>query len=222
VCERAAQSGAATVVVATDDERISAAVQAGGFRAVRTRADHLSGTDRIAEAVQQLSLADEETVVNVQGDEPLIEPSVIRDVASMLCSHREASMATACHPICDAESLASPHVVKVVLDAQGFALYFSRAAVPYPRDGQALHGMRHVGIYAYRVSFLRRYASLAPAPLEKIEQLEQLRVLWHGGRIAVAVVPGTAAPGVDTPADLDAVRKMWREGSHRGGTSQCV
>jgi 3-deoxy-manno-octulosonate cytidylyltransferase (CMP-KDO synthetase) len=222
VCERAAQSGAATVVVATDDERIAAAVHASGFRAVRTRAGHPSGTDRIAEAVQQLSLGDEETVVNVQGDEPLIEPSVIRDVASMLASHREASMSTACHPIRDAESLASPHVVKVVLDAQGFALYFSRAAVPYPRDGQAPHGMRHVGIYAYRVSFLRRYASLAPAPLEKIEQLEQLRVLWHGGRIAVAVVPGAAAPGVDTPADLDAVRRMWRKESQRGGDSQCV
>jgi 3-deoxy-manno-octulosonate cytidylyltransferase (CMP-KDO synthetase) len=222
VCERAMQSGAATVVVATDDERIATAVQANGFRAVRTRADHLSGTDRIAEAVQQLSLADDATIVNVQGDEPLIEPSVIRDVAGALSSHREASMSTACHPIHDAESFASPHVVKVVLDAQGFALYFSRAAVPYPRDGQEPHGMRHLGIYAYRVSYLRHYASLAPAPLERIEQLEQLRVLWHGGRIAVAVVAATAAPGVDTPGDLEAVRRMWLEESRRRGASQCV
>jgi 3-deoxy-manno-octulosonate cytidylyltransferase (CMP-KDO synthetase) len=210
------------VVVASDDERIAAAVQASGFRAVRTRADHPSGTDRIAEAVQQLSLADDEIIVNVQGDEPLIEPSVIRDVASALSSHREASVSTACHPIRDAESFASPHVVKVVLDAQGFALYFSRATVPYPRDGQQPHGMRHVGIYAYRASYLRHYATLAPAPLERIEQLEQLRVLWYGGRIAVAVIAEAAAPGVDTPGDLDAVRRMWLEESQRRGASQCV
>ena len=222
VCERAAQSGAATVAVATDDERIESAVQASGFRALRTRADHPSGTDRIAEAAQQLSLADDETVVNVQGDEPLIEPSVIRDVARALESRREAVVSTACHPICDAESFASPNVVKVVLDAQGFALYFSRAAVPYPRDGQPPDAMRHIGIYAYRVSYLRRYAGLARSPLEATEQLEQLRVLWHGGRIAVAVVSGAAAPGVDTPEDLDAVRRMWVEESRRGGASQCV
>ena len=222
VCERAAQSGAASVAVATDDERIAAVVQSNGFRALRTRTDHLSGTDRIAEAIEQLSLADDATVVNVQGDEPLVGPAVIREVAAVLALHREASLATACHPIRDAESFASPHVVKVVLDAQGFALYFSRAAVPYPRDGQEPHAMRHVGIYAYRVAFLRRYAGLPPAPLERIEQLEQLRVLWHGGRIAVAVVPGAAPPGVDTPDDLDTVRRMWLEESQKRGASQCV
>ena len=213
VCERAAQSGAASVVVATDDERIAGAVQAASFRALRTRADHPSGTDRIAEAVQQLALADDEIVVNVQGDEPLIEPAVIRDVAAALAAHREAVMSTACHPIDDADSFSSPNVVKVVLDAQGFALYFSRAPVPYPRDGAAPSAMRHIGIYGYRVSYLRQYAALPPSPLEATEQLEQLRVLWHGGRIAVAVVAGAAAPGVDTPEDLEAVRRMLLEAS---------
>ena len=222
VCERAAQSGAASVAVATDDERIAAAARASAFRALRTRSDHLSGTDRIAEAVEQLSLADDDIVVNVQGDEPLIEPPVIRAVAAALASHRDAVMSTACHPIHDAESFASPNVVKVVLDAQGFALYFSRAPVPYPRDGQAPSALRHIGIYAYRVSYLRRYAGLARSPLEAIEQLEQLRVLWHGGRIAVAIVAQTAAPGVDTPEDLEAVRRMWLEESRRRGASQCV
>ena len=223
VCERAAESGAASVAVATDDERIASAVQANGFRAHRTRADHSTGTDRIAEAVQQLSLADCEIVVNVQGDEPLIEPAVIRGVAAVLASRGDASMSTACHPIREAQLFASPHVVKVVLDAQGYALYFSRAGVPYPRDGRAPHGLRHIGIYGYRVPFLRRYATLAPAPLELVEQLEQLRVLWHGGRIAVAVVEETAAPGVDTPDDLDTVRRMWLERESRGrGASQCV
>ena len=206
VCERAAQSGAATVAVATDDERIKSAVQASGFRALRTRADHPSGTDRIAEAAQQLSLADDETVVNVQGDEPLIEPSVIRDVARALESRREAVVSTACHPIRDAESFASPNVVKVVLDAQGFALYFSRAAVPYPRDGQPPDAMRHIGIYAYRVRFLREYASLQPTAAERFEALEQLRALGHGHRIAVAVWHGPMEAGVDTKEDLERVR----------------
>lgn len=222
VCERAARSGAATVVVATDDERIVGAVQANSYRALRTRADHSSGTDRIAEAVQQLALADEEIVVNVQGDEPLIEPAVIKEVAAALAARSEAVMSTACHPIHDAASFASANVVKAVLDAQGFALYFSRAPVPYPRDGAAPKALRHIGIYAYRVSYLRRYARLERSPLETAEQLEQLRVLWHGGRIAVAVVAGTAAPGVDTPEDLEAVRRMWLEASRGGGASQCV
>jgi len=222
VCERAARSGAATVVVATDDERIVAAVQANSYRALRTRADHSSGTDRIAEAVQQLALADAEIVVNVQGDEPLIEPAVIKEVAAALAARSEAVMSTACHPIHDAASFASANVVKAVLDAQGIALYFSRAPVPYPRDGAAPNALRHIGIYAYRVSYLRRYASLARSPLETAEQLEQLRVLWHGGRIAVAVVAGTAAPGVDTPEDLEAVRRMWLEESRGGGASKCV
>ena len=189
VCERAAASGASAVVVATDDARISDAVRAHGFDARMTSAGHASGTDRIAEAASQLALTDDEIVVNV-GD-------VVK-----------RGQVLACHPIHDAESFANPNVVKVVFDARGFALYFSRAGIPHPREGQGTNGFRHIGIYAYRVAFLRRYAGMAASPLERIEQLEQLRVLWHGHRIAVAVSPGEVPPGVDTPTDLDTVRRM--------------
>jgi 3-deoxy-manno-octulosonate cytidylyltransferase (CMP-KDO synthetase) len=204
VCERAAQSGAAAVHVATDDERIASAVKAHGFNVVMTRADHASGTDRLAEAATQLRLGEEHIVVNVQGDEPLIEPALIRKVANSL---GRADMSTACHAIHDAASLTNPNVVKVVLDASGHALYFSRSRIPYPREGQA-PCYRHAGIYAYRVGFLRRYAALEPAPLEKAEALEQLRALWHGHRIAVVVSETDIPPGVDTPQDLEAVRRM--------------
>jgi len=223
VCERAGASGANSVLVATDDARVADAVLAHGFHARMTRSDHASGTDRIAEAASQMALANDEIVVNVQGDEPLIDPALIREVAAVLARNSEASVATACHPIHDLESLANPNVVKVVLDARGFALYFSRAGIPHPRDGREAAGFRHIGIYAYRVSFLRRYAGLAPAPLERIEQLEQLRVLWHGERIAVTVTREAAAPGVDTPADLEAVRSMMMERETKNqGASQCV
>lgn len=208
VCERAAASGASTVVVATDDARIADAVRAHGFDARLTGSGHASGTDRIAEAASQLALADDEIVVNVQGDEPLIDPDLIREVAGALERSPEASVSTACHPILDAESFANPNVVKVVFDARGFALYFSRAGIPHPREGQGTNGFRHIGIYAYRVAFLRRYAGMAASPLERIEELEQLRVLWHGDRIAVAVARGEVPPGVDTPTDLEAVRRM--------------
>lgn len=221
VCERAAQSGAASVCVATDDERIEAAVRAAGFAVERTRADHPSGTDRIAEAVARRGLAGSEIVVNVQGDEPLIEPGVIREVAAVLSRNPDLSMSTACHPIHDAESFASANVVKVVLDRRGYALYFSRAAIPHPRDGAEAAPLRHVGIYAYRASFLERYAAMEPAPLERTEQLEQLRALWHGERIAVAIVAASPAPGVDTPEDLEAVRRMWAADPSRG-TRQCA
>jgi len=204
VCERAAQSGAAAVHVATDDERIAAAVRSHGFAVVMTRSDHPSGTDRLAEAASQLKLDERHIVVNVQGDEPLIEPTLIRQVAERL---GDADISTACHAIHDAASLASPNVVKVVLDAKGYALYFSRSRIPFPREGDPVC-YRHAGIYAYRVGFLRRYATLAPAPLEKAEALEQLRALWHGHRIAVVVSETEIAPGVDTPQDLDAVRRM--------------
>lgn len=204
VCERAAKSGAAAVHVATDDERIASAVKAHGFKVVMTRADHASGTDRLAEAAAQLRLGDEQIVVNVQGDEPLIEPALIRKVADSL---GPADMSTACHAIHDEASLTNPNVVKVAMDAKGFALYFSRSRIPYPRDGEA-PCYRHAGIYAYRVGFLRRYAALAPAPLEKAEALEQLRALWHGHRIAVVVSETDIPPGVDTPQDLEAVRRM--------------
>jgi 3-deoxy-manno-octulosonate cytidylyltransferase (CMP-KDO synthetase) len=212
VCERAAKSGAAGVHVATDDERIARAVRAAGYSALMTRASHPSGTDRIAEAARKLRLRDSEIVVNVQGDEPLISPRLIARVGTLLFSKPAASVSTACHAIHDPAALASPNVVKVTLDREGYALYFSRSRIPYPREaGAACY--RHAGIYGYRVSFLKKYARLAASPLEKTEALEQLRVLWHGYRIAVAVTRGEIAPGVDTPQDLKAVRRMLARGA---------
>jgi 3-deoxy-manno-octulosonate cytidylyltransferase (CMP-KDO synthetase) len=218
VCERARASGASRVCVATDDERIAQAVRAQGFEARMTRADHPSGTDRIAEAALALGLQDDAIVVNVQGDEPLIAPALIADVAAALERDAAASVSTACHPIRDAASIFNPNVVKVVLGSDGHALYFSRAPVPYARDAYAaaerepppgLPCYRHLGLYGYRVSFLKRYAKLAPSPLEKFEALEQLRVLWHGYRIAVTVCADDVPPGVDTPQDLETVRAMF-------------
>jgi 3-deoxy-manno-octulosonate cytidylyltransferase (CMP-KDO synthetase) len=207
VCERAAKSGAAAVHVATDDERIAAAVEAHGQHAIMTRADHASGTDRLAEAARKLRLGEKHIVVNVQGDEPLIAPKLIAQVARTLEKKRDASVSTACHAIHDGASLASPNVVKVVLDAEGYALYFSRAQIPYPREpGAACY--RHAGIYGYRVAFLKKYSRLKPSPLEKAEALEQLRALWHGYRIAVAISKDEIPPGVDTPQDLEAVRRI--------------
>lgn len=206
VCERAARAGAAAIHVATDDERIAAAVRAHGFEVVMTRTEHPSGTDRLAEAAALLGLGDDDVVVNVQGDEPLIAPLLIAEVARAL--HKGvASVSTACHEIHDSAALANPNVVKVVLDAAGYALYFSRSQIPYPRE-QGGRWYRHAGIYGYRVGFLKQYSALPPSPLEKVEALEQLRVLWHGHRIAVAVSEGEVAPGVDTPQDLEAVRRM--------------
>jgi 3-deoxy-manno-octulosonate cytidylyltransferase (CMP-KDO synthetase) len=207
VCERAAKSGAAAVHVATDDARIAEAVRAHGYRAVMTRASHASGTDRLAEAARKLQLKDSDVVVNVQGDEPLIAPRLVRTVGLLLGKRRDASVSTACHAIHDDASLANPNVVKVVLDADGYALYFSRSRIPYPREAGA-PCYRHAGIYGYRVGFLKKYARLKPAPLEKAEALEQLRVLWHGFRIAVAISETEIPPGVDTPGDLEAVRRM--------------
>lgn len=204
VCERAAASGAAGVHVATDDERIARAVRAHGYEALMTRGDHASGTDRLAEAAEMLRLGQSDVVVNVQGDEPLIPPALVARVAGSL---GEASVATACHAIHDAASLANPNVVKVVLDAKGHALYFSRAQIPYPREPGG-RWYRHAGIYGYRAGFLKQYAGLAVCPLEKTEALEQLRVLWNGYRIAVAVSETEIPPGVDTPQDLEAVRRM--------------
>lgn len=205
VCERAAQSGAAGVYVATDDPRIMDAVKASGHAALMTRADHPSGTDRLAEAADQLQLKDEEVVVNVQGDEPLISPKLIAQVAHALV---DCEMSTACHAIHDKESLTNPNVVKVVLDAKGYALYFSRSQIPHPREkGGTCY--RHAGIYGYRAGFLRKFSGLQPSPLEKTEALEQLRALWHGYRIAVAVSAEGIPPGVDTPQDLEAVRRMF-------------
>jgi 3-deoxy-manno-octulosonate cytidylyltransferase (CMP-KDO synthetase) len=207
VCERAKRSGAAAVHVATDDERIAEAVRSHGHSAIMTRADHPSGTDRLAEAARKLGLKDRDVVVNVQGDEPLIAPKLIAQVARVLDRKKQASVSTACHAIHDEASLASPNVVKVVLDREGYALYFSRSRIPFPRADRA-NCYRHAGIYGYRVSFLKKYARLRPAPIEEAEALEQLRALWHGYRIAVAVSETDIPPGVDTPRDLEAVRRM--------------
>jgi 3-deoxy-manno-octulosonate cytidylyltransferase (CMP-KDO synthetase) len=211
VCERARASGAQGVSVATDDERIFKAVERAGHRALMTRTDHPSGTDRIAEAAAALGLDGEAVVVNVQGDEPLIAPGLIRNVAALLERDREASMSTACHPIHDEASLGNPNVVKVVLDAAGHALYFSRSRIPFPREAGGIW-YRHAGIYGYRAGFLQKFSSLQPSPLEQTEALEQLRALWHGFRIAVAVSAEAIPPGVDTPQDLEAVRRMMAQG----------
>jgi 3-deoxy-manno-octulosonate cytidylyltransferase (CMP-KDO synthetase) len=220
VAERAQASGAERVAVATDDERIAAAVVAHGFTACMTRADHPTGTDRLAEAALALGLPDDAIVVNVQGDEPLLEPGVIREMATLLAAHPSAAIATACHPITDAAEAFSPNVVKVVLDHAGYALYFSRATIPWARDAFAqgrerlppgLPLYRHYGLYAYRVGFLRAFPDLPPAPIERFEALEQLRALWHGHRIVVLVTAGTPAPGVDTPDDLDRVRALYAQ-----------
>lgn len=220
VAERARQSGAHSVHVATDDARIAQAARAHGLAVVMTRGDHHSGTDRLAEAAELLGLAADEIVVNVQGDEPFIEPGLIRSTAALIEGTPEAAIATACHPIVDAREFFDPNTVKVVLDAQGFARYFSRAPVPWDRDAFAATGgaagkrlsaqlpaFRHIGIYAYRVHFIESYPALAPSPLEQAEKLEQLRALWHGFAIAVSVRPDAPLPGIDTPADLDRARQ---------------
>jgi 3-deoxy-manno-octulosonate cytidylyltransferase (CMP-KDO synthetase) len=209
VCERAAASGARSVHVATDDDRISDAVRAHGFAVVPTRTDHASGTDRIAEAARRLKLGADEIVVNVQGDEPLVEPRLIAQVARRLAERPLASMASACHAIAEAAQMDSPNVVKVVLDAEGYALYFSRSRIPYPRHpGGTTY--RHAGLYACRVRFLEEYARLPAPALETAEALEQLRALWHGHRIALVTSDAAIPPGVDTREDLEAILKMWR------------
>jgi len=222
VAERALQSGAARVVVATDDARVKTAAERFGIAVCMTRDDHATGTDRLAEAAVALALADDEIVVNVQGDEPLLEPSLMQSMARLLAGRPDAAMATACHAIVDAAEAFNPNVVKVVLDANGYAMYFSRATIPWARDAFAKtrdtlpEGMpvyRHYGLYAYRASFLRAYPMLAPSPLERIEALEQLRALWHGYRIAVEITQGTPAPGIDTPEDLARVRVLYGMGA---------
>ena len=207
VCERATESGARLVAVATDDARIAAAVEKRGFRALMTREDHASGTDRVAEAAAMLGLRGKDIVVNVQGDEPLIAPELIAEVAAALEKQPQASAATACHAVRDEADLANPNVVKVVLDSQSFALYFSRSRIPYPRVARGT-GYRHAGIYAFRMGFLQQFPLLEKSELEKTEMLEQLRILWHGYRIAVVVSEHDIPRGVDTPQDLEAVRRM--------------
>lgn len=188
------------------------AAQSYGVAAVMTRVDHVSGTDRIAEVVAKMGWPDDMIVVNVQGDEPLIDPVLINDVAQTLANDAQAVMSTACHPLHAPEAFENPNVVKVVLNAKQQALYFSRAAIPFPRDTEyreQLAAYRHIGIYAYRVGFLKQYASLPITALEKIESLEQLRVLYHGYQIAVTVTAHAPASGVDTAEDLDLVREVF-------------
>jgi 3-deoxy-manno-octulosonate cytidylyltransferase (CMP-KDO synthetase) len=216
VAQRAARSGAERVIVAADHADIVAACEAHGVSALLTRDDHATGSDRLAEACALLGLADAELVVNVQGDEPLIEPSLVDACASLLLQHPECVMSTVAHAIDDPAEFTNPNVVKVVCDAAGRALYFSRAPIPWWRDGYASGvrdlaeplPLRHIGLYGYQVGFLRRFPTLAASPLEGVESLEQLRVLWHGERIAVHVSESRPGPGVDTPEDLERVRAL--------------
>ncbi len=217
VAQRAAASGAARVVVAADDESIVAACRAHGLEALLTSPAHPTGTDRLSEAVTLLGLSDETLVVNVQGDEPLIPPEVIAAVARELQAHAECAIATAAHALHDAAECFNPNVVKVVTDRQNRALYFSRAAIPWSRDGFAATRdslpsstlwLRHVGLYAYRCGFLRRFPTLARAPIEEQESLGQLRALWHGERIAVLRLEQALPPGVDTAEDLQRVHAL--------------
>ncbi|KDM91753.1 3-deoxy-manno-octulosonate cytidylyltransferase [Photobacterium galatheae] len=216
VYEQARKAGATQVIVATDDQRIADAVKGFGGEVCMTRADHDSGTERLAEVVEKYQLAANEIVVNVQGDEPLIPPSIIRQVADNL-AHSIAPMATLAVEIDHADEVFNPNAVKVVTDKNGYALYFSRASIPWDRDNfakrpQEIHQnlLRHIGIYAYRAGFIKTYIHWEPSALEKIESLEQLRVLWHGEKIHVDVAIDPPPAGVDTPEDLEKVRQMIR------------
>lgn len=218
VAQRAKASSATRVVVAADDASIVDACTAHGVEAILTRADHPSGSDRLAQACEQLGLDGPDVVVNVQGDEPMIDPALIDSVAGLLEARSEASMSTAAHVIDSVAEFVNPNVVKVVLDAQGLALYFSRAPIPWWRDANAAvvtalpdpRPLRHIGIYGYRAGFLRKFPGMAPAPVEGIEALEQLRAMWHGHRIAVHIAPAAPGVGVDTPEDLERVRALWQ------------
>ena len=226
VAERARLSGAEEIWVATDHPEVRAAAEAHEVAALMTRSDHPTGTDRLAEVVEQRGWGSDTIIVNVQGDEPLIEPAIIAQTARQLAASG-ADIATVAHPIGDAADFFNPNVVKVVCRADGDAAYFSRAPIPYARDhfareggGETLPGgfpaCRHVGLYAYRAAFLKAYASLLPAPTEQFEALEQLRALWHGYRISVALVATAPAPGVDTPEDAERMRKLF----DRAGNSE--
>lgn len=233
VAELARASGARLVAVATDSDAVAGAVREHGFQALLTRADHPTGTDRLAQAVSMLGLEPEQIVVNVQGDEPLLPTQMIRDVAAALAADDGCSIATAAHPIDDAAEFLNPNVVKVVLDGRRRALYFSRAPIPWDRDRFAPLAsarptqlpdamtarrmpLRHVGLYAYRCRFLTAFPALPPSVLEQLESLEQLRALHHGHAISVVVVPGAPPAGVDTPEDLERVRKILESRAPKG------
>ncbi len=225
VAEQAQSAGASRVVVATDDERIVTACREHGVDALMTRADHPTGTDRLSEVVGALGLADETIVVNVQGDEPLIPPTAVSRVADLLRQRERASIATLAHPISDLAEVVSANVVKCVLDEHGFALYFSRAMIPYDRDGwrdgvsklaPEMPVYRHIGLYAYRAAFLRAFPQLSIPAIERFESLEQLRALAHGYRIAVGVVDEALPPGIDTPEDYERLRHSVTSARERG------
>lgn len=219
VAEQAQKSGAEDVVIATDHQEVFDVVAQYGYQVVMTAEDHLSGTDRIAEVASKFGWPSDEIVVNVQGDEPFIEPALIRDVAENLNAHPEACIATACHVIHDKETMFNPNAVKLVMDDKGYAMYFSRAPIPYARDAFTqnlalpvnLPVYRHIGLYAYRAKFLHDYAQLSPALIEQYEALEQLRALWHGYKISVTITEQAPAAGIDTQQDLDLVRKLFKQ-----------
>lgn len=213
VYERAIKSKASRVVIATDDQRIEEVAKSFGAQVCMTRSDHPTGTDRLQEVVEQLGLADDHIVVNVQGDEPLIPPAVIDQVAQNLAVNQQASIATLCEPITHLDELLNPNMVKVVTDNTGLALYFSRAPIPWPRDAfnqleepttlpEDFNWLRHIGIYAYRVSLLNNYVTWESAPMEQTESLEQLRAMHYGERIHVTEALETMPAGIDTPEDL--------------------
>jgi len=218
VAQRAALSNASQVVVAADSIEIVQACQSHGVHAILTQVDHPSGSDRLAEASALLGLSPNDVVVNVQGDEPLINPELINQVAKLLVQRPSASMSTAAHEIHELAEFTNPNVVKVVIDQAQLALYFSRAPIPWWRDGFAKGiqtlpqpaPLRHIGIYAYRVGFLQSFPTLQAAPIETGEALEQLRALWHGHKIAVHITPDVPGPGVDTPEDLERVRALYK------------
>lgn len=224
VAERAIASGAAGIWVATDHQGVADAVTAAGYAVVMTSPDCASGSDRLAEVSTQLNWPDDAVVVNVQGDEPLIDPALIHAVAMALFAHPDAAMATVSHPIHDSAEAFNPNVVKVVTDKEGYALYFSRAPIPWARDAWAgtsapsypdgLPVSRHIGLYAYRVGFLKSYPTLPRPAIEAFESLEQLRALWHGHRIMVIEAGHAIPPGVDTAEDLEKVRALFRAGTN--------
>ena len=217
VCERAQEAGADDIIVATDDERIFQTVMALGIKAVMTRVDHQSGTERIAEVAQLCGWAAHDVIVNLQGDEPLIPPEIIREVALALASQQHAGIATLAAKIIDDDEIFNPNAVKVVLNQQGYALYFSRAPIPWERANFSSAGgtpsktmpwLRHIGLYAYTVGFLQRYCQWDASVLESVEALEQLRILWHGEAVLVKVIDKTPAAGVDTQDDLRRVEQV--------------
>lgn len=212
VFERVQHSGASEVVVATDDMRIADAARAFNADVCMTSTAHRSGTERLGEVVAQADWEDDTVVVNVQGDEPMLPPALVRQVAEGLAGHADAMVATLAYPLVSQAEATDLNIVKVVLDRYGYALYFSRAPIPCHRDGSTSGpsgiGLRHIGLYAYRAGFLRHYAELEPSPLEEAEKLEQLRVLWHGMKIYVGIAAEMPGPGVDTAADLDRVAAL--------------